>query len=108
VTRLRRHLAAFSTIAAIVAMSAAPLAQALHTTCLLPHHDCGTTAKISKCCCDDRSAGRSESTPVQERVDVRADGRTLAVLPHVMLAPAPGPAWTVHTSPPRLCPIQVM
>jgi hypothetical protein len=103
VTRLRLQLAALGTAAAILIMTAAPLAQALRQTCMLPHHDCETTAKISKCCCDD-GAGRSESTPVQERVELRVSGTVIAALPHTgQMAAATGVARPVHTSPPLLC-----
>lgn len=102
VTRIRLQFAALSAVSAILVMTAAPLAQALHQSCMLPHHDCGTTAKISKCCCDD-GAGRSESTPVQERVEIRVSGTAIAALPHTgPSAPATLVATSVHTSPPPL------
>jgi len=102
VTRMRLQSAALSAVAAILIMTAAPLAQALHQTCMLPHHDCGTTAKISKCCCDD-GAGRSESTPVPERVEIRVSGTAIAALPHTgQIAPMTLIATSVHTSPPGL------
>jgi hypothetical protein len=100
VTGLRLQLAAFTTIAAIVIMAGAPLLQTLHQGCRLPHHDCGTTAKISRCCCDDRSA-QSESTLVQERMNVRAHSGSLAALPCVAyVALPPVVSRPIHQPPP--------
>lgn len=98
-------LAAFSVVAAIIATTGGSvLAQALHPVCIAKQHDCGKTAKISKCCCGDREAARTDATPVQSRVEVRADLSATPVLPNVVhIAPAPQALSPVQTSPPRLC-----
>ena len=106
VTRVRLNLAAFSLIAAMVAMAGGPLlAQALHPACAATHHDCGkTAARIARCCCDDHDAPRAEASPVQSRVEVRADlSTTIAPMNLVHVASPLKAPIAVQTSPPRLC-----
>jgi hypothetical protein len=98
-------LGAFGLVAAMIAMTGgAVLAQAIHPVCGAKQHDCGKTAKISKCCCGDRDAARTDSTPVQPRVEVRADISATPALPRVIqVAPTRQALTPVHSSPPRLC-----
>lgn len=105
VTPLRMKLAALSVVAAIVATTGGSVfAQAIHPVCVAKQHDCGKTAKISKCCCGDQEAAWTDSTPVQPRVEVRADLLATPALPNVVhIAPAPQALSPVQTSPPRLC-----
>ena len=104
-TRLRMHLAALSVVAAIIATTGGPVfAQTMHPVCVAKQHDCGNTAKISKCCCGGEDAARTDAALVQSRVDVRADLSATPALPNVLhLAPAPQALRPVQTSPPRLC-----
>lgn len=104
-TAVRMKLAALSVVAAIVAMAGGSVfAQAIHPVCVAKQHDCGKTARISKCCCGDQGAPQADSTPVQSRVELRGDIPTPAALPNVVLvAPAPQALSPVQTSPPRLC-----
>ena len=104
VTRLRLQLAALGTAAAILIMTAAPLAQALYQTCMLPHHECGKTARIVKCCCGDQDASRNDSTPVQSRLEVRGDMTVASVVPNVTRVVSQLASFApVDSSPPRLC-----
>jgi hypothetical protein len=104
VTRLRMKLAALSVVAAIVAVTGgAVFAQAIHPVCVAKQHDCGKTAKISKCCCGDQDAARIDSTAVEPRVEVRADISATPALPKVIPAPTRQALTPVQTSPPRLC-----
>ena len=105
VTALRMKLAAFSVLTAIVAMTGGPVfAQAIHPVCVAKEHDCGKTARISKCCGGDQAAARTDATPAQSRIDVRADLSAAPALPNVVsIAPAPQALRPVQTSPPRLC-----
>jgi len=104
-TRLRRELAALSIVTAMIAATGGPLfAQASHPVCVAQQHDCGKTAKISKCCCGDQAPSRNDSAPVQSRVEVCADLSATPALPHtVRIAPASQALGPVQTSPPRLC-----
>jgi hypothetical protein len=105
VTPLRTKLAALSLVAAIAGMTGgAVFAQAIHAVCDAKQHDCGKTAKISKCCCGDQDAAQADAAPVQSRVEVRADLLATPALPNgVHTAPAPRVLSPVRTSPPRRC-----
>jgi hypothetical protein len=97
-------LAALSVVAAMFAMTASTFAQANHAVCAAKQHDCGKVATISACCCGDQDAGRSDSTPVQDRVDLRAEAATPVNLPAAtQVLPALAIVLPVQTSPPRLC-----
>ena len=72
--------------------------------CAAKQHDCRQTAKIVKCCCGNEDASRSDSTPVQPRVEVRGDTTAAPALPNMVhVVSAPASFAPVHTSPPRLC-----
>ena len=105
VTPLRMKLAALSLVTAIIAMTGgAVFAQAVHPVCVAQQHDCGTTPRVSNCCCDDQDASWTDSAPVQSRVEVRADTTAMPALPNVIsIAPAPQRLHPAQTSPPRLC-----
>ena len=104
-TPLRMKLAALSVVAVMIATTGGSvLVQAIHPVCVAKQHDCGKTATISNCCCGDQDAARTDATPVQSRVEVRADLPATSALPHVVhIAPAPQALSPVQTSPPRLC-----
>jgi hypothetical protein len=86
------------------AVSGSVLAQAAHPVCVAKQHDCSLTARISKCCCGEQDASRSDSTPVQSRVEVRSDMTAAPALPNIVhVVSAPLSMAPVHTSPPRLC-----
>ena len=87
----------------LVATGGSGFAQAIHPVCVANHHDCGKTAKISSCCCGDQDASRIDSTPVQDRVEVRADMTETPALPTIVYLVSARPAFSpVQTSPPRL------
>jgi hypothetical protein len=104
VADLRLKVAALSLVAAFVAMTGGPLfAQAMHPVCVAKQHDCGTTARISKCCCGDQDPTPTESTPGQPRVEVRADISATPAILKLIPTPARQALTRVQTSPPRLC-----
>lgn len=88
----------------VMATGGSVFAQAIHSTCVANHHDCGKTAKISSCCGGDQDASRIDSTPVQARVEVRADMTVTPALPNIVQIVSTPPVFSpVQTSPPRLC-----
>lgn len=105
VTPLRMKLAALSLVTVIIAMTGGSVfAQAVHPVCIAKQHDCGKTAKILKCCCGDQDASRTDSAPVQPRVDVRAEMTAMPALPNIVsVVPAPQALHPVQTSRQRLC-----
>src|SRR5512141_2832338 len=79
-------------------------AQAARPVCVAKHHECEKTAKIVKCCCGDQDASRNDSTPVQSRIEIRSDMTAVPALPNIVhVVSAPVLVVPVHTSPPRLC-----
>lgn len=98
-------LSAIVLIAAVItATGASAFAGQGHPTCATHQHECGKTAKILKCCFSDEGSAWTDSTPVEPRVEVRADLSATPALPHVVhIAPAPQALSPVQTSPPRLC-----
>lgn len=104
VTPQRTTLTALSVLAVMIATTGGPVCvQAIHPVCVATQHDCPKTVTISNCCCGDQDAARTDATPVQSRVDVRADLSAAPALPNVgHIAPAPQALSPVQTSPPRL------
>lgn len=101
---LRMKLAALSLVTAIFALTGgAAFAQAVHPYCAAKQHDCGKTAKLSKCCCGDQDASWTNSAPVEARVEVAADMTAVPAPPSLVSVP-PAPQWLhpIQTSPPRL------
>jgi hypothetical protein len=94
-----------SLVAAIIAMAGGPLfAEAAHPMCVARQHDCGNTPAFSKCCCGNQDPTRSESSPVQPRVDAAgADVSATVVSSETVRTPARFAMVRVQTSPPRLC-----
>jgi len=95
-----------SAIALLLAVTSAATASALagetHRMCVTKQHDCGQTPRITQCCCGDEQASQMESTPVQSRIDVRADLLSMpAVMSVVQVATAPYALIAIHTSPPH-------
>jgi hypothetical protein len=90
--------------AVITSAGSAALAAQVHPACAAKQHECGKIATISACCYGDQDAARTDSTPVQSRVEVPTDICATPALPHVVqIAPAPSVLSPVHTSPPYLC-----
>ena len=89
-----------SVIALLVAMTATATVSAYaapgHPICATKQHDCGRTTTITKCCCGDEPASQMQSTPVQTRVDVRADLSPVPAIMHPVLAA------TIANTPPRI------
>ncbi len=104
VSFLRTKASAVAVVASMfVALGGPVFAQAVHPVCVAKQHECGQTAKIVKCCCGDQDTSRRDSTPVQSRVEVRADTTAAPALPHILhVVSAPASFAPVHTSPPRL------
>jgi hypothetical protein len=102
---LRARLSAIAIVASLLAAIGVPLlAEAIHPVCVAAHHDCAKIAKISKCCCADDGATRTDSTPAQPRVEARGDVATSTMPPGaVRFIPATQALIPVRTSPPRLC-----
>jgi len=88
----------------LVALGGSVYAQAGHSVCVAKQHECGKTAKISSCCCSAQDASGPDSTPIQSRIEVSGDVTPTPALPHsVSIVSAPPSVAPVHTSPPRLC-----
>jgi hypothetical protein len=105
VSFLRKNVSAVLLVAsALVAVGGPVLAQAGHPVCLAKQHECGTTAKISACCCGAQDASAPDSTPGQSRVEVSGDTTAAPTRPNVdSVVAASFQVVAVHTSPPRLC-----
>ena len=106
-TDLRRTLAALSVVAALLASTASMFAQANHDACGARQHECGKVVKISSCCCGEGSASQHDSTPVQPRVEVRADMTTTVVPNGIHVLSAPPASILVLSAPPRFCPLDL-
>jgi hypothetical protein len=104
VTVPRVRLSVVALIASLLATTGgAVFAQALHPVCVARQHDCGKTTTIAQCCCGDSGAAQNEGTPVQTRMDIRADfSQAQAVTSDVQVATTPHALIHVQTSPPRL------
>jgi hypothetical protein len=74
-----------------------------HPTCTAKHHECGQAPTIAKCCCGDEQSSPSDSTPVQSRVDARADLAPIATVGILAAAPSitPHVPLAIQTSPPH-------
>ena len=101
----RTMLSAIVLVAAVITSAgAAVLAAHVHPACAAHRHECSKSATIAKCCCGDQDAARTDSTPVQSRVEVRTDMCATPALPHaVQITAAASVLSPVHTSPPYLC-----
>lgn len=102
-TALRTKLSTIVLVAAVLTAAGAPVfAAQLHPVCAAKQHDCGTTAKISKCCCDDQGSATNQSGPAEAKVQVAAHfstftGQFMTTLPT-------DARWSLahaHASPPR-------
>lgn len=99
----RAMLSAIVLIAAVITSTgASALAVQAHPSCATHRHECGKIARITKCC-DDQDAARTDSTPVQPRVEVRPDLSAAPALPSVAPFAEPQLRRPVQPSPPRLC-----
>lgn len=99
----RAMLSAIVLIAAVITSTgASALAVQAHPSCATHRHECGKIARITKCC-DDQDAARTDSTPVQPRVEVRPDLSAAPALPSVAPFAEPQLLRPVQPSPPRLC-----
>lgn len=88
-------------LSVLVVTGGSAFAQAM---CVAKHHGCRESAKISNCCCSAQASSRIESTPVQDRVEVRGDMSVVPILRYVVLIVSTPRAFSpVQTSPPRLC-----
>lgn len=95
--------------AVITSAGSGVLAAHVHPACAAHRHECGKSATITKCCCGDQDAARTDSTPVQPRVEVRTVICATPALPHVVrIALAPLALSRVHTSPPNRCSIDFL
>lgn len=76
--------------------------QTVHPVCAAKQHNCGSTTTIAKCCCGAQDTSGPSSTPVQSRVELRADMAALPVLPNVISGVQDGRSLVpIQTSPPR-------
>jgi hypothetical protein len=103
VKSVRTALSAMTLLVAMTATATVPaFAGLLHPVCASTQHDCGQTPKIVSCCCGDEHASPTESTPVQSRVQIRADFSSMpAVTSALQVAMTPHARTPVHTSPPN-------
>jgi hypothetical protein len=73
-----------------------------HPTCTAKHHDCGKVSTLTTCCCGEEQSSSSDSTPVQSRVEVRADLVSVPAVPSALeAAMTPYAQVAIHTSPPH-------
>ena len=79
-------------------------AESIRALCVTQRHDCGRAATISTCCCGNHSAAQHEAAQVPSRPKLRIDHSvTPAVTSGVQVATTPRASVHDHTSPPRLC-----
>jgi hypothetical protein len=101
----RTNLPAMVLVAALLGAIGAPLfAGQTHPACVTKHHECGQTATITSCCCDDQG-NANQSGPIESRIRVSADlsavsGALVSVCVHDaqrrMMRPSPSP---LHGAP---------
>jgi len=108
VSTLRVRLSALAIIAVIVVTNGAVLfAAEQHDACAMVHHDCERTPTIRPCCCDGHTSS-NQGAPVESRVQVGAD---VSAVPLVLASVTPTDAHHlsvhVHTSPPRIVPLDL-
>jgi hypothetical protein len=105
----RSTLPAIVLIAVVIGAIGVPvIAGQMHPVCAPKQHDCGDTARITKCCCHDQGEASNQSGPAEPRVQVN---------PHSTFAPAVFASCDVsrlyratlrsHTSPPRASPLDL-
>lgn len=103
VTRLRTKCSALALIGLLAATAGPLFAQDRHPVCETKHHDCGTPAKISSCCCGDLGQFRDASVPAQARTELTKDvAVTLTLPPFVQPVARQVLLSAVQASPPRL------
>jgi hypothetical protein len=104
----RTALSAIALLVAITGTATVPaFAGLIHPVCAAKQHDCGTTPKVSKCCCGDEQSSENGGTPAQSRIEVRAPLQsTLAVTSAVLVATPPA-VRTVHSSSPHRSPVDL-
>jgi hypothetical protein len=101
--------AAFVLAVAIVATTATPMfAIREHVVCVGQRHDCGTTARISACCCGDQGDPSGQGGPVEPRIQLGGKP-TLATTILITAVPPVLRAISVHpqTSPQRDVPLDL-
>jgi hypothetical protein len=72
VTRLRTKLAAAAAMAALLGVLAGPLfaGEPAHAACAARHHGCGTTTRLTDCCCGDPADGSTPAGPLPTKFNV--------------------------------------
>jgi hypothetical protein len=90
-------------LAAVIIASAAPvLAAQEHPVCAASKHDCGKTARLTRCCCGDHGNPAGRGGPTESRVQVTPQWAPLVGTPVDAPAAEPGLiAVRANASPPR-------
>jgi hypothetical protein len=74
VKSVRSKLPAIVLIAVVIGAIGVPvIAGQIHILCAPKQHECGTTAKITSCCCDDQGEASNQAGPAEPRVQVNPD-----------------------------------
>jgi hypothetical protein len=99
----RTILSVFALLLAMTATATVPsFAAPSHPICATKQHDCGRATTITNCCCGDKPASQVQSTPVETRVEVRADLSPVpAIMQAVLVATSSNSPIRIHTSPPH-------
>ena len=86
----------------ITASGAPVLAAQEHPVCAARQHDCGKTARLTKCCCGDQGDPAGSGGPTESRVQLTVQLAPMVGTPAEVLAvrPAVIPV-RANTSPPR-------
>lgn len=105
---LRAKLSACILIAGVISATGNVFAgQHEHASCPMERQDCEHVATITQCCHVNPSDASNHGGPVESRIRLSVD---LSPLPVALVAVHAGvsrPNVGVHTSPPRVCPLDL-
>jgi hypothetical protein len=109
VKTVRSKMLAIALIAAVISAFGGPaFAGLIHPVCAPKLHECGDTARITKCCCDDQGEASNQAGPVESRVQVNPDVTFVPVVFRSMDCSGLYRSFVrPHTSPPRATPLDL-
>jgi len=106
----RSKVPALVLIAVVIGAIGVPvIAGQIHPICAPKQHDCGDSARITTCCCDDQSEASNQTGPPESRVHVSPTPTVAAAV--WMSTPCSSPYRSIarpHTSPPHAGPLDLL
>lgn len=102
---LRAKVSAIALIMTMLAMTSADVlgAQGRYDMCTARQHDCGTTAKIARCCCGSQNDSSRSPAPVEARAQIAPDVTAVPIVVSTAALLSPDTRTSqIESSPPPL------